>query len=199
MLPRTFRKFSDFDSIAIGPAFGLGADSLKILRALVKASPAKVIADADALTLIAKHNISELPSTWVLTPHEGELARLLKTSAQKIKGNRRQAIVEARKKFGCVILLKGAGTLIASGKKIIKIKAGNSALAKAGTGDVLTGLIAGLLSQNLSGEDAAIVAATVHGIAADKWIKKKDSLSLMASDLLDLIPEIIFKFRGAKR
>ena len=195
LLPRSFRKFSDFSSIAIGPGFGLGADSLRILRALLKAAPKKVIVDADALTLIAKHNISELPSTWVLTPHEGELARLLKTSAQKIRANRKFFAIKAQKKFGCVILLKGAGTLIASGKKVAHVKAGNSALAKAGTGDVLSGLIAGLLAQGLSAEDAAFVAATIHGSAADQWIKRKDHLSLMASDLLELIPKIILKFR----
>ena len=195
LLPRTFRKFQNFDSIAIGPAFGVTAESFRILKALIKAAPEKVIVDADALTLIAKHNISELPSTWVLTPHEGELAKLLGTSAQKIKSARLTSVVKAQKKFGCVVLLKGQGTLISSEKSVKKINKGNAALAKAGTGDVLSGLVAGFMAQNISAAKAAELAAVVHGSAADKWVKKKDHLSLMASDLLEMIPEVLLQIR----
>jgi NAD(P)H-hydrate epimerase len=195
LLPRSYRKFSDFSAIAIGPALGLTAESLGILRALIRAAPENAVVDADALTLLAKHNISKVPATWVLTPHEGELARLLKISSAKIRADRRAAVKKAHEKFGCVVLLKGAGTLIASENGTEKVNAGNAALAKAGTGDVLTGLIAGLMSQQLTSKDAAKLATLIHGAAADLWNKKKDHLSLMASDLLELIPEAIKKMR----
>ena len=97
--------------------------------------------------------------------------------------------------MGCIVILKGHKTLIADAHEIREIQSGNPALAKAGTGDVLTGMIAGLLSQGVRPIDAACLAVFIHGFTADIWIKKYDPLSLIASDLIELLPSTIKKIR----
>ncbi|MFI5206183.1 MAG: NAD(P)H-hydrate dehydratase, partial [Candidatus Paceibacterales bacterium] len=110
--------------------------------------------------------------------------------------NRIHYLKLAQKKLGCTVLLKGSHTLVCDGDKIIEIQTGNAALAKAGTGDVLTGMIAGFMAQGVQPLNAAVLAATLHGAMADSWVKsKRDQGGLMASDLLTMLPETIFKFR----
>ncbi|MGZ3691519.1 MAG: ADP-dependent NAD(P)H-hydrate dehydratase, partial [Pseudobdellovibrio sp.] len=119
-----------------------------------------------------------------------------KVTPEYVKANRLKAVAQARRILGCVVLLKGNETLVASQNKIFKIKSGNVALAKAGTGDVLCGMIAGFLAQGLEAEKAALLAAFVHGLIADNWVKeKRDELSLLASDILNLIPKALYKIR----
>lgn len=197
-------------AIAIGP--GLGSRPLtrvmtsKLIAKLASGSLAPVVLDADALNTVSQfRNVrrpsrnfpAKFPKTWVMTPHEGELARLLNISAKRIQLNREAAVRNAAKEFGCVVVLKGHHTLIASGEDVWINPTGNSALAKAGTGDVLTGLLAGFLAQGVSTLDAAKLAVFVHGMMADKWLReKKDHLSLMASDLVEEIPKTLHLLRN---
>lgn len=95
----------------------------------------------------------------------------------------------------CNVLLKGKPSLIADDKKIIKILKGNKSLAKAGTGDVLSGAIVGFMAQGLTTIDATVLATYLHGAIADSWIKSADYLSMMASDLIENIPEELLKLR----
>lgn len=186
-----------FSAIAIGPGLGRTVTALKILKYLLTNKIQNVIVDADALNLCAQHRILKFPSTWILTPHEGELARLLNVSSEFIRQNRREAVCKAQKKMGCVVVLKGYKTLVACDQKIYEIQSGNPALAKAGTGDVLTGMITGFLAQGLSADEAACLGAYVHGQVADDWLKdKNDVLSLMASDLLNLLLRTMAQIRG---
>ena len=132
-----------------------------------------------------------------MTPHEGELAAIIGWSPEKIRKNRLIAILQAQKILGCIILLKGDGTLIADGEQVFRVESGNSSLDKAGTGDVLTGMIVGFLSQGLSPLTAACLGSYVHGALADQWLKdKRDHLSLMASDLNDRLPNFLFRLRN---
>ncbi len=182
-----------FQSIVIGPGL---KDSQKILADLKKLRHhPRVIVDASALDHVLK--LKKIPATWILTPHEGELARMLKTSSAAIKHNRLKAVLLAHKKFGCVVLLKGHHTLVADQKVVYQITSGNAALGKAGTGDVLSGMIGAFLSQNVPATRAACLAAYIHGAMADDWIRqKKDVLSLMASDLIDHLPQKIYQIRN---
>ncbi|MBC7457273.1 MAG: hydroxyethylthiazole kinase [Bdellovibrionaceae bacterium] len=100
------------------------------------------------------------------------------------------------KKFGCIVVLKGHKTLIAEKKSVWEIQSGSSALAKAGTGDVLTGIIAGFLRQRMSSLKASNLAVHVHGLTSDYWIKAhNDPLSFMASDLIEGLPKILYEIR----
>lgn len=179
-----------FSSIAIGPGCKLTPQFKKIFAHLLKNYTGPVVVDAEALQLI-----KSVPSHWIMTPHEAELAKLLKLSVQKIRSNRFTAVKLAQAKFGGIFILKGSHTLVADSKKIYEITFGNKALAKAGTGDVLTGMIAGFLSQGLKAIKASTLACSLHGMIADRWVKNNDYLSLMASDVIDLIPNTIHRLR----
>jgi len=188
-----------YHSIAVGPGLGINTKTEQIIHALIKNKIENVILDADALTVIARKNIHPLPKSWLLTPHTGELARLLKkqkiTAAETLK-----SLQVAQKKYQCHILLKGPITFIINSKKVIQVKSGNSALAKAGTGDVLTGIIAGLVAQGLSVMEAAALGAFLHGFCSQIWVKgQRDHLSLLASDLLLLIPQGLATLRKKRR
>ncbi|AZZ36693.1 NAD(P)H-hydrate dehydratase [Bdellovibrio sp. qaytius] len=186
-------NFEPFAAIAIGPGSIATSDLRKVYESLLKKFKGPVIVDAGALKLIKK-----IPEYWIMTPHEAELARLLNSTADKIRADRFQAVQLAQKTFGGIVILKGPHTLIANSKNIFEITTGNKALAKAGTGDVLCGMIAGFLSQGLSPTKACVLGCGLHGYIADEWVKKNDYLSLMASEVIDLIPQAIFKLRKSQ-
>jgi ADP-dependent NAD(P)H-hydrate dehydratase len=187
----------DFTSAAIGPGMGRSAQSAKLLKQLILSKKKLVVVDAEALNLLALNKKLKIPKSWVATPHEAELSRLINTSVTAIKKNRKKYILKVQQQLGCVVLLKGHKTLVADDNQIFEIQTGNVALAKAGTGDVLTGMIAGLLAQGLAPIDAACFASYLHGCIADKWVKdRNDSLSLLASDMLSKIPQELAKIRS---
>ena len=185
-----------FNSIAIGPGLEKSLEAQKLLKILLQSKFPFVVLDADGLNMLSDFKNVVLPESWIMTPHEGELARLIKKSSKQIHQNREESILFAQKKFGCHILLKGKKTLIANKNALLEIQTGNKALAKAGTGDVLAGMIAGLMAQGLSPLKAACLAASLHGKIADEWIIKKDYLGLMASDLLTQIPVVMKQLRN---
>ena len=201
LLIHQLKNISDFQAIAIGPGCDDTAFLKKCIRHLAKINYPNVVLDAEALNILAKyHQLPKLPANWILTPHEGELSRLLKVSSKVIRTYRKKYILEAQKKFGCIIVLKGHKTLIANKKSLWEIQSGNCALAKAGTGDVLTGMIAGFLSQKMSALQAASLSVYVHGLIADQWILAgKDHLSLLATDLIADLPKTLMKIRKSKK
>jgi NAD(P)H-hydrate epimerase len=137
--------------------------------------------------------MKKLNSNWILTPHEGELARLLKVNSILVKKNRLKYALQLHEKYGCHILLKGPECILIDDQgNAFSTKFGNSALAKAGTGDVLTGIIAAQLNLKLNSLKAMIVGNYIHGQAANKYIKMgNNERSLRPTDLIDLIPKII--------
>jgi NAD(P)H-hydrate epimerase len=206
-----------WNALAVGPGLGVLPETRSLLEKML-ASPQvcerKVILDADALTVLSQLRKDKpgirLPSHWLLTPHAGELARLLSedegahaagaVKAADIEADRLHYAREAAAKWGCHVLLKGFRTIVAKpdGRAWI-VLAGNSALAKAGTGDVLCGIIVGLLAQGLEPLTAAAVGAFIHGAIADQWVKSGQSRrSLQASDLRDLLPAYLAQLRNAK-
>lgn len=194
-----WHKKQQISALGIGPGLGKSKRALTILRQLLKSPIPNVIVDADALNLCAQYNLAPFPQTWIATPHEGELARLLGETAEHIRKNRLTAVIRAQQKLKCVVVLKGHHTLIADSTRIYQIESGNAALAKAGTGDVLTGMITGLVAQGLPSMQASGLGAFVHGWLADQWIKdKNDPLSLMASDLLERLPKALARIRSGE-
>lgn len=190
--------FERASAIAIGPGLGTTSTAVQLLRQLLKKTPKNVVIDADALNILAEKKFWSLPADWIVTPHEGELSRLLGISSKKIRDDRRAAVVAAQKKLGCIVILKGHRTLVAA-DKIYEIQSGNAALAKAGTGDVLTGLITGLLAQGLKNTEAACLGVFVHGWLGDLWIKEgNDELSLLPEDLLKRLPQALSRIRKSR-
>lgn len=187
------------NSVAIGPGFKKQAFTEKTLKALYQAKFSSVVIDAEALTVATRPGKKLLPG-WIITPHEGELARMMKVTSDTIRRDRKAWALKAAKKWQCIVLLKGHHSLIASPERAFEISSGNASLAKAGTGDVLTGMIAGFLSQGLPSIEAACLAAYIHGMTADLWVAQgNDVLSLMASDVIRALPKTLARIRISQK
>jgi NAD(P)H-hydrate epimerase len=196
LLLSELRKHSD-SVIAIGPGLGLTRNHMKLMAFLIKNKIPKVVVDADALRMLGKMNFKSLPSTWILTPHEGELASMLNIKSNEVKKNRTHWAGVAQKKFGCIVLLKGADTLIVSDSQIYQVSEGTRALAKAGSGDVLLGMIAGFYAQNGDALKAAMLASFLHGLSSQIWMKEgNDYLGMRPLDLIERIPKAVLLLRG---
>lgn len=182
--------------VAMGPGLGISESKKRLLRYLIKEKVKKVILDADALTMLSKMRTCKLPATWILTPHEGELGRLLGVSSAQVKKKREHHLKLAQEKYGCTVVLKGAETLIKGSKNTYLVNSGSSALAKAGTGDVLLGMIGAFYAQGLECVEAAVLGAFIHGQASRDWMKKgNDHLSMRPMDLIDQLPKTILSLR----
>ncbi|WP_263081161.1 NAD(P)H-hydrate dehydratase [Endozoicomonas sp. Mp262] len=171
--------------MVIGP--GLGQDHWA--RSLLKtalASPLPLILDADALNLIADDSqlLCDRKSPMILTPHPGEAARLLGTTADKIQKDRFNAAIEISQRFGCTVVLKGAGSLIACGQNLQLCSAGNPGMAVAGMGDILSGVLGALLAQDLEPEQAAALGVWLHSTAADDLAAEQGEIGMLATALI---------------
>jgi NAD(P)H-hydrate epimerase len=170
-------------ALAIGPGLGRGAGRRELVRALLERIDLPAVVDADAL--FALEPLSR-PARTVLTPHAGELARLLGRDAAWVAAHRLEAVQAAAERHGATVLLKGPDTLVGSpGGAVIVCDLGPPALATAGTGDVLTGVVAAFLSKGLDAPTAAAAGAVAHATAATA---AEHAAGLVAGDLLDLLP-----------
>ena len=179
----------DYDCIAIGPGLGAVEETFKFVRSLLEKTDTPVVADADALNAIAvkKDVFEKIKTNIVLTPHAAELSRLSGISVDEIERDRFKAVSKiASSKI--TILLKGRYTLTASKEKIRVNLTSNQGMATAGTGDVLTGIIASLISQGLSPENGAALGAYLHGLAGDICAAELSQYALIATDIIDCIP-----------
>lgn len=173
--------------IAMGPGMGTGPWSMGCFMQTIGLELPMVV-DAGALTLLAQE--PRRSDNWILTPHPGEAARLLDTTVAEIQSDRIRAAQELRLKFGGVAVLKGAGTVIAGPGGVYLSDAGNPGMSTGGMGDVLTGVIAGLLAQGLYAEVAACVAVMVHGRAGDQAAGHHPR-GLLATDLMPFLRRLV--------
>jgi NAD(P)H-hydrate epimerase len=170
---------------AVGPGLGRGAEERALVRRLLHELPIPAVVDADALFELEPE---EWPAPRVLTPHAGELGRLLGQESDWVDAHRLEAVGAAVERFGCVVLLKGADTLVgAPGEGALVSAAGTPALATAGSGDVLTGVVAAFLAKGMDARLAAAAAAFVHGRAAELGPER----GLVASDVIDALPDAL--------
>ncbi len=171
------------DVVAIGPGLGQSAWGRGLFDAAMASEQPRVI-DADALNLLAQAPRMLRPQD-VLTPHPGEAARLLDCDTAEIQRDRLAAALALCERYGAQVVLKGAGTIIASPTALpVVIGAGNPGMAVGGMGDLLTGCIAGLLAQGLSPRDAATAGALLHSAAGDAAAREDGERGLLPSDLL---------------
>ncbi len=169
------------DVVALGPGLGQSAWARSLYAAVADRAGLRVL-DADALNLLAQ--APRRADDWVLTPHPGEAARLLECGTAAIQRERREAALELAARYGGIVVLKGAGSLIArEGRPPWVCNAGNPGMATAGMGDVLTGVIAGVLAQCRDPELAAAVGVDLHARAGDRAARAGER-GLLASDLL---------------
>ena len=173
-------------ALVVGPGLGRSPWSEQLLQKAVAAGLPMVV-DADGLNIIAEGRVVPNPdgSQWVLTPHAGEAARLLGISVAEVQADRFAAVRQLQEKYSAVVLLKGPGTLIAGANEIIKVcPYGNPAMATAGMGDILSGLIGGLIAQGCDLQTATELGCCLHSSAADLAVQERGLRSLTATDLL---------------
>lgn len=175
--------------IAIGPGLGNGPWAKTLLDATLEAS-CPLVVDADGLRMLASS--PQKRDNWILTPHPGEAAALLGTSSQSIQDDRYTALHAISKQYGGVCILKGSGTLIGNHSEPVRIASrGNPGMASGGMGDVLTGILAGLIAQGMPPGDAAGAGVMLHGAAADLSAATEGERGLLASDLLPIVRQLL--------
>jgi NAD(P)H-hydrate epimerase len=171
-------------AVALGPGLGRDEGARTLVRRLMTELELPIVADADALYELEP---ADWPGPRVLTPHEGELGRLL--GRKDISAHRLASVQEAAERFGCVVVLKGADTLVAApGAGVLVAASGLPSLATAGTGDVLTGIVAAFLAKGMEPQRAAAAAAAAQQRAA---VEARERAGLVASDLIDALPRAL--------
>lgn len=181
-------------AIISGCGLGNNSKSQEITEYIINNSKIPIILDADSLNVIA-NNIEILKKAKVpviITPHPGEMARMLNTSIDMIQNNRLTVATEFAKRYNVIVVLKGAYTIIAhpSGKSVIN-PTGNKGMAKAGSGDVLAGIIGSFVSQGMSPFNAAVSGVYCHGYAGDLAEERFGHISMLATDIIDMLPTCI--------
>ncbi|RIZ68375.1 MAG: NAD(P)H-hydrate dehydratase [Methylococcales bacterium] len=180
--PEQLARLLDKASIVvIGPGLGQSDWAKSLFNKTISAGKPMII-DADALNLLAKAPSTN--SNWILTPHPGEAARLLNCTTAEIEQDRFASVAAIQAQYDGIALLKGAGTLIASADDCAISTTGNPGMATGGMGDVLVGVIAGMVAQGLSMKEAAQQGTYHHGLAADNAVREKGERGLLASDLM---------------
>jgi len=180
-----------FDVLALGPGLSTHEETVKVTRELVSDLLIPMVIDADGLNAMAGHThlFAGREAPFVLTPHPGELARLLDKGVQEIQGDRIGTAREAAAKWGAVVVLKGAGTVIAEPAGAVRVNTtGNPGMATAGMGDVLTGCVASFVAQGASAFEAAVAGAYFHGHAADLAAQIDGEVGMLAGDVARHLP-----------
>jgi hydroxyethylthiazole kinase-like uncharacterized protein yjeF len=180
-------------ALAIGPGLGVGAAQKALVLRLLKLKLPTVL-DADGLNNLSLDALPRPAGFLVITPHEGELAHLQGVARESIHARRAVAARETAQFFGGVCVLKGHRTLIADSRRLFENHTGNAAMAAGGMGDVLTGVIAGLLAQKLNPFDAACAGVYLHGLAGD--LSAVADRGLLAHEVANAIPKALAQIHG---
>ncbi len=186
-----YRRLDSFDAILIGPGLGLDKAAAGLFQALLTRVTCPVIIDADALNLASSHlaMLTASRAPFIFTPHPGELARLLGSKPERIQADRFAAARQAVERLHGIIVLKGAGTLVAAPDRPLYVNlTGNPGMACGGMGDALAGLITGFIGQGIDACDAACAGVFLHGRAADSMVNYISQTSLTAGDVLNELP-----------
>jgi ADP-dependent NAD(P)H-hydrate dehydratase / NAD(P)H-hydrate epimerase len=187
-------SFEKAGAVAVGPGLGTGDDQKKTVLRLLETIEVPLVLDADGLNVV-QHDTDVLRACrapLVITPHAGELARLLGGTADDIQRDRVASAREASERFGCTVLLKGPRTLIChSGRALMINPTGGAELATAGTGDVLTGVLAALASGGKEAFTPAWKAAYVHGRAGEIASDHEGPVGVVASDVVAALPAAV--------
>ena len=199
---RILHLTTNVNSIVIGPGIGRHRETGQLLRELLTKLTVPMVVDADALNLLGGQLdiFKALRAPAVLTPHPGEAAWLLKTTINDVEQNRVKVAKHIAQGYNVTVVLKGRFTVIANPQGDVRINpTGNRGLATGGTGDVLSGIIGGLLAQRLSPFDAATTGVYIHGLAGEKASRRLGPDGLLAGDLLPYLPRLLRQLRENHR
>ncbi len=192
----------DKEALVLGPGIGTSKETARFVIGLLQDLNVPSVIDADGLNVL-RGSLSVIKGAGlpvVLTPHPGEMARLLDVSTAHVQRDRIGSARRLSESTGAVIVLKGASTVITEPEGTVYINpTGNPGLATAGTGDVLSGMIGGLMAQGLDPFSSAVSAVYMHGLAADRIKAERGAIGMAATDLLEKIPEIINRYTDPER
>ncbi|MCS7203093.1 MAG: NAD(P)H-hydrate dehydratase [Thermodesulfovibrio sp.] len=186
--------------VAFGPGVGVNEDIEEILKSIILQSPYPLVIDADGITVLSKIRdiLKEAKSEIVLTPHPGELSRLINLSVKEIEKNRVDITKQVAEEFKVVVVLKGVPTVISNPEGLTFINTtGNPGMATAGSGDVLTGIIGSLIGQGVKSFYAAVLGVYLHGLSGDIASKDKGFHGLVAGDIIESIPKAFLELTDA--
>jgi len=184
------------DCLAFGPGVGVSGALRTVLEALLGQEKLKLIIDADGLNNLAliKDWPAKTKGGLIVTPHPGEMKRLWSgLFREPLPPERQNQAAQLAHRSKTVVVLKGAGTVVTDGQKVYINKTGNPGMATAGSGDVLTGVMTALLGQGLSSFDAAVLAVYIHGLAGDIAAERTGQISLIATDIIQSLPDAFLK------
>ncbi len=189
----------EFDVVALGPGVGRDSPTTDAVRRLVRELPLPAVVDADGLNALvgAREALREAEAPRLLTPHPGEMARIIGGRPSEVQDDRRGVAARFAAEYGVLLALKGAGTVVTDGERVYVNSSGNPGMATGGTGDVLTGMAAGLMCQGLGRFEALQLAVFVHGLAGDLAARRKGELSMTAEDVLEDVPAAFGLVRDA--
>jgi NAD(P)H-hydrate epimerase len=181
-------------TLAIGPGITTREDTVRVVHKIVENSTLPVVIDADGINALHAHLgiLSSAKADVILTPHPGEMARLVGMHTQEIQRNRVEVARSFAQEYGCHLVLKGARTIVAAPDGNVAINlTGNPAMASGGMGDVLTGMIPGLIAQGYDSTTSVHIAVYLHGLLGDILAYEKGPAGLLAGDLVEALPRAL--------
>ena len=188
-IPEILKRLPDMDAVLIGPGLGQSEGTFEVVKSVLENAACPVVLDADGINVMAAHKdiLRGRRSPTILTPHDGEFARL-----GGCVGQDRMASAKARARdLGCIILLKGHRTCITDGESCYENHTGNPGMAVGGSGDVLAGIIVSLLGQHIAPLEAAAVGAWLHGTAGDLCAREMGQYGMLPTDMLKVLPRLL--------
>ena len=189
-LPKITELLPKMDAVLIGCGMGLSQGTLEVLSAILESAECPVVVDADGINLLSKHKslLRGRKGSTVLTPHDGEFARLMGKMPSE---DRTSAAADAANEMGCVMLLKGHETRISDGTVCYRNRTGNPGMAVGGSGDLLAGIIVSLIGQGMSAITTTAVAAWLHGAAGDRCAQELGQYGMLPTDMLLALPRLM--------
>lgn len=188
-IPQILQRLPQMDAVLIGPGLGQSEDTFLVTKAVLQSAVCPVVLDADGINVMAQHMdiLRERHNPTILTPHAGEFARIY----GEIKPDRISCAGAFSEGTGCILLLKGHETVITDGTECYVNHTGNPGMAVGGSGDVLAGMIAGLIGQGLKPLKAAACGAWLHGAAGDICAEEIGQYGMLPSDMLEVLPRLL--------
>ena len=188
-IPQILERLPQMDAVLIGPGLGQSEDTFLVTKAVLQSAVCPVILDADGINVLAGHMdiLRERHYPTILTPHAGEFARIY----GEIKPDRISCAAAFTREWDCILLLKGHETVITDGTECYVNHTGNPGMAVGGSGDVLAGMIAGLIGQGLEPMKAVACGAWLHGAAGDICAEEIGQYGMLPSDMLEVLPRLL--------
>ncbi|MDE6723620.1 MAG: NAD(P)H-hydrate dehydratase, partial [Eubacterium sp.] len=184
------------NSVAVGCGIGVNDDTQLLLNQIIKESNAPVVVDADGINSLAVNIdiLKDSKAPVVLTPHPGEMARLIGKDVAYVQANRIDAAKAFAKEYGCIVVLKGANTVVTNGSDVLINTTGNAGMAMGGTGDMLTGMIASFIAQGMTPFNASVCAVYIHGMCGDITARELSQRGMTVDNMLELLGALMIEF-----